>query len=91
MYFCAIEYKGEVVFNAGGAGVTPFISHLQKFKIKNETGNNKLIFANKTKADIIHEQEFKNLLGKNFINILSGEKTNGYAYGFITKIFKRNT
>ena len=28
-------------------------------------GNNKLVFANKIKADIIHEKEFKDLLGKN--------------------------
>ena len=47
----------------------------------------KLIFANKIKADIIHEKEFKDLLGKNFINILSQEKTNEYAYGLITQIF----
>lgn len=85
--FGAISYKGEGVFIAGGAGVTPFISILRYLHSKNEIGNNKLIFANKTKADIILEQEFKKLLGNNFINILSEEKSNEYAYGRITEDF----
>ena len=33
------------------------------------------------------KQEFKNLLGKNFINILSDEKADGYANGYITEEF----
>ncbi|MBS1669185.1 MAG: flavodoxin reductase [Bacteroidetes bacterium] len=85
--FGSIAYKGEGVFIAGGAGVTPFISILRFLHSKNELRNNKLIFANKTKADIILEQQFKNILGKNFINILSAEKENGYAHGYITKEF----
>lgn len=82
--FGAITYKGEGVFIAGGAGVTPFICILRYLHSKKETGNNKLIFANKTKEDIIHEEEFKNILGKNFISILSDEKADGYAHGQIT-------
>ncbi len=85
--FGAISYKGEGVFIAGGAGVTPFISIFRYLQSGNETGKNKLIFANKTKADIILEKEFKELLGTNFINILSDEKTEGYANGQITEDF----
>ena len=85
--FGDIAYKGEGVFIAGGAGVTPFISIFRHLQFTNEIGNNKLIFANKTKADIILEEEFKNLLGKNFINVLSDEKVDGYANGFITEDF----
>jgi len=83
--FGAIAYKGEGVFIAGGAGVTPFVSIFRFLKSKNEVGRNKLIFANRTKTDIILEQEFKKLLNKNFINILSREKAAGYAYGYITE------
>jgi ferredoxin-NADP reductase len=83
--FGAIAYKGEGVFIAGGAGVTPFISIFRDLQTKNQIGGNKLLFANKTKADIILEQEFKKTLGKNFINILSDEKVEGYATGFITE------
>ena len=48
-----------------------------------------LVFANKTKADIILEQEFKNLLGDAFINILSDEKAAGYSHGMINVDFLR--
>ncbi len=85
--FGAIGYKGEGVFIAGGAGVTPFISIFRYLQSKNEVGESKLIFANKTKDDIILEEEFKKILGKNFINILSEEKADGYEYGQITMKF----
>jgi ferredoxin-NADP reductase len=85
--FGAITYKGEGVFIAGGAGVTPFISIFRDLKSKNLIGDNKLVFANKTKADIILESEFKDMLGTNFINILSDENVKGYANGTITEDF----
>ena len=88
--FGTISYKEEGVFIAGGAGVTPFISIFRFLNSKNKVGNNKLIFANKTKADIILEQEFKKLLGSNFINILSGERAEGYAYGHINQVFLKS-
>jgi len=85
--FGAIAYKGAGVFIAGGAGITPFICIFRNLQLKNEIGDNKLIFANKTKADIILEQEFKNLLDENFINILSDERIEGYTHGQITESF----
>ena len=51
--FGAIAYKNEGIFIAGGAGVTPFISIFRYLRSKNEIGDNKLIFANKTKDDLI--------------------------------------
>ncbi len=88
--FGTIAYKGEGVFIAGGAGVTPFICIFRDLQSKNKIGNNKLIFANKTQDDIIIAEEFKALLGKNFINILSDEKVNGYAHGQITEDFLKD-
>jgi len=85
--FGEIKYRGEGVFIAGGAGVTPFISIIRYLYSNDQTGNNRLIFANKTKADIILEGEFKKILGNNFINILSDEKVKGYANGQITADF----
>ena len=86
-----IGYKGEGTFIAGGAGVTPFISIFRYLHSKNEIGGNKLIFANKRKSDIIHHDEFNEMLGKNFVNILSNEETNGYAHGYISEDFlKKN-
>ena len=83
--FGAIAYKNQGIFIAGGAGVTPFISIFRYLRSKKEIGDNKLIFANKTKGDIILADEFKTLLGNNFINILADEKTDGYEHGFITE------
>ncbi len=85
--FGAISYKGEGVFIAGGAGITPFISIFRNLKAKNQIGNNMLVFANKTKSDIILESEFKNLLGDAFINILSDEQLEGYHHGRVTEEF----
>ncbi len=85
--FGTISYKGEGAFIAGGAGVTPFISIFRHLASKNEIGNNKLIFANKMKSDIILEKEFRKLLGTHFINILSEEKIENLAYGEITEGF----
>ncbi|WGF91638.1 flavodoxin reductase [Aequorivita marisscotiae] len=85
--FGAIEYKGEGIFIAGGAGVTPFISIFRDLNTKNKLGANKLIFANKTMEDIILKNEFQEMLGENFINILSKEKTEKYANGQISEDF----
>ena len=88
--FGAIAYKGEGAFIAGGAGVTPFISILRSLAQRDELGNNKLIFANKTQADIILKDEFDRMLGSNFINILSRENAPGYAHGHISEDFLRD-
>jgi len=87
--FGAIIYKNEGLFIAGGAGITPFISILRDLKSRNEIGDNKLIFANKTISDVILMEELSNMLNENFINILSEEKVVGYPYGFITEDFLR--
>ena len=86
----AISYKGEGVFIAGGAGITPFISIFRDLREKGEVSGNKLIFANKTKADIILENELRDMLGDAFINILSDEKDKGYFHGMITKDFLKD-
>jgi ferredoxin-NADP reductase len=80
-------YKGKGVFIAGGAGITPFISILRDLKKNGEIAEHTLIFANKTKADIILEDEFRNLLGESFINILSDEESGDYFHGMISHEF----
>ncbi len=82
--FGDIGYKGEGIFIAGGAGVTPFISIFKQLEADKGIGNNTLIFANKTKADIILEDKFTQLLDKHFINVLSDEKLEGYEHGYIS-------
>jgi ferredoxin-NADP reductase len=83
----AIEYKGEGVFLAGGAGVTPFIAIMRDLYSQNRIGNNKLFFSNKTTKDIILKDEFEKMLGKNFINIISEENAEGFYHRRIDKDF----
>ncbi len=83
----AIEYKGPGYFIAGGAGVTPFIAILRDLKKKNKVEGNKLLFSNKTSADIILKDEFENMLGENFINTLTDRRENGYLFGMINEKF----
>jgi len=85
----AINYQGEGTFIAGGAGVTPFLSILRKLKSQNKLEGNQLIFANKTEADIIKQQELQEMLGDSFINILSDEENPKYSHGLITEEFLR--
>jgi hypothetical protein len=86
----AISYKGAGVFIAGGAGITPFIAIFRHLRAEGALEGNKLIFANRTRADIILESELKEMLGDAFINILSEEKDGEYASGFITGEFLRS-
>lgn len=76
----AIHYKGEGIFIAGGAGVTPFIAIIRDLFHENKIGNNKLIFSNKTKKDIILKDEFEKMLGENFMNTLTNENTGEYDH-----------
>lgn len=85
--FGAIKYKKEGVFIAGGAGITPFIAILRQLHSKNEMRENKLIFANKTEKDVFLKDEFEEMLGDNFVNILSDEETDEFEHGFIIEDF----
>ena len=82
--FGDIHFKGNGIFIAGGAGITPFIPILKDLENQNKVSGNKLIFANKTKEDIILEDRFRGMLGDNFINVLSGEDLEGYEHGYIS-------
>jgi len=84
----AINYQGEGVFIAGGAGVTPFIAIFRQLRKEGKLGSNKLIFANNTSKDIILRDEFSEMLEQdNFINILDKEESDDYYHGFIDRDF----
>jgi ferredoxin-NADP reductase len=84
-----IQYKGEGTFLAGGAGVTPFIAIFRDLYKNGEVGKNKLIFSNKSDKDIILQEEFSEILGDNFVNVITDEPTDEYIFldGFIDKDF----
>lgn len=81
----AIEYKGEGVFIAGGAGVTPFIAIFRQLQKDGKLGNNRLMFSNKTSQDIILKDEFEQMLGDHFINTLTGEETKKYDHSMMNE------
>ena len=82
--FGDIYFKGAGIFIAGGAGVTPFIAIVKNLAKQNKLNGNKLLFANKEKSDIILEDYFSSVLGRNFINVLSKEEIDGYEHGYIS-------
>ena len=82
--FGDIHYKGEGVFIAGGAGITPFIAIINQLEKENKIGNNKLLFANKSTKDIFNKERFERQLGSHYINVLSDEKTEAHEHGYIT-------
>lgn len=81
-----IEYKGKGVFIAGGAGITPFISIFRNLKKRKDLDGNMLMFSNKTKQDVIIEDELRKTFdNEHLVFALSREKIEGYEYGRIDK------
>lgn len=81
----AIKYSGKGIFIAGGAGITPFLAIFRDLHRRNELAGNMLFYANKTKADIILEEELAAMLGSSVFNILSRENAGGYRHGHINE------
>jgi ferredoxin-NADP reductase len=81
--FGTIRYVGPGLFIAGGAGITPFIAILRQLKEENKLAGNRLLFANRTAADIILRQELSEMLGDNFFNVLEQPDNAQAIKGFI--------
>jgi len=82
-----INYQGKGVFIAAGTGVNPFFSIMRKLESEGKNKGNMLIYSNKTKDDILLEDELKKLFDDNIVFILTREKIEGYEYGRIDKDF----
>jgi ferredoxin-NADP reductase len=87
--FGAIHYKGQGIFIAGGAGVTPFIAIFRQLHKEGSLADNKLIFSNKTVKDIILKEEFEAMLGQNFINTLTEDTSGNYDHRRIDEAYLR--
>jgi len=77
--FGTIQYKGPGVFLAAGAGITPFIAIFRQLYKEQKLRGNKLIFSNKTSADVIMETELKRMFAKDFFSIITREHTIGFV------------
>lgn len=69
--FGTITYHGTGLFIAGGAGITPFISIFRDLQAKGALEGNRLLFANRTPSDVILKEELEDMLGENFISVIS--------------------
>lgn len=83
----AIAYKGRGYFIAGGAGITPFLAILRQLQKDDKLLGNTLFFANKTAADVICEDELRDMLGAEAHFILSKEEKTGYGHARIDQTF----
>lgn len=81
----AIEYKGPGCFIAGGAGITPFVAIFRRLDVDNRLKGNMLLFSNKTAADIIYESEFRKMLKKKAVFILTRETKKNYPHTTINE------
>jgi predicted ferric reductase len=79
----AIKYKGSGMFIAGGAGITPFLPIFKQLESENKAFGHKLLFANKKEEDIFLKKKLDEILGDDFINILSEEDKDDYKHGHI--------
>jgi len=81
--------KKDLVFIAGGVGVTPFLSIIKDNLFKGNQQNITLLYGAKTEADIIHKNELDGINTEWFkkVYILSQEQSNNnlFARGHITK------
>jgi ferredoxin-NADP reductase len=84
--FGAISYKGRGVFIAGGAGITPFIAIFRDLHKQDKLHGNKLIYSNKTSADVILREELERMLKDDFINVYTREN----KIGFFSRRIDRN-
>lgn len=85
--FGTISYKGEGVFIAAGAGLTPFLSIFREIARSGPLDDHLLLFSNKTSADIICEKELRHYFGGNCVFTLTREKNPAYRHGRIDATF----
>jgi ferredoxin-NADP reductase len=85
--FGTITYQGPGVFIAGGAGITPFMAIIRDLAQAGKLANHKLIFSNKTPADVICEKEFRHYFAENCILTCTQTSGPGYDNRRVTKTF----
>ncbi|GAA4227369.1 hypothetical protein GGQ68_004315 [Sagittula marina] len=87
----AIEDKGDGIFIAGGAGVTPFIAILrQKLQDNGTLDGNTLVFSNQTEADIILKDEFDAMPGLKTVYTVTDRPDSDYARGKVDASFLKD-
>jgi len=81
--FGAIKYNGSGTFLAGGAGITPFLPILKQLELEKKAFGHTIIFANKKKEDVFLDKRLNEIVGKNYIKVLSQEDKDNFYHGHI--------
>lgn len=84
-----IEYKGRGTFIAGGAGITPFIAILRDLADRKEVSGSRLIFSNRTEADIIMRRMWEEMPGLEHLFVVTREKDGRFPAGPVDADFLR--
>jgi len=85
--FGSVRYNNPGIWLAAGAGITPFLAIFRQLYKENKLKGNRLIYSNKTHADIINEQELIKLFGEDLTLILTREERQGYKSSRINEEF----
>jgi len=81
----AIKYRGQGVFIAGGAGITPFIAIFRQLEQDKQLGENRLFFSNQQSKDVFLQAELFRCLGDRVVCTLTDEIHRNYESGRIDK------
>lgn len=84
--FGTIQFKEPGFFIAAGAGITPFIAIFRDLSKKKKLRGNKLIYSNKTTADVILKKELMKMFDEDFTSVITRE----HVIGFVGKRIDRD-
>lgn len=85
--FGTITYRGPGTFIAGGAGITPFLAILRQLAADDRLDDQTLLFSNKTRLDVICEQELRHYFGDRAVLTLTRDEAPGFESGRLDKVF----
>jgi len=80
---------GPGIFIAGGTGITSFVSFLRQLKGAQNLSETRLFFVNKTEQEIFLSEELRQILGQNYVNVLTRENKENFLSGHIDVDFLR--
>jgi len=80
---------GPGIFIAGGTGITSFISFLRQLKGAQNLAETLLFFVNRTEQEIFLSEELRQILGQNYVNVLTRENKRNFLFGHVDLNFLR--
>jgi len=89
-HYSSIRDTKEVIFLAGGSGITPIFSIIKEVLSKKKVDTATLLYGVRTEKDIIFKEELDELTQKyenlHVTYLLSEEKKEGYSHGVINEM-----